>query len=158
MECEGNIVATVMDDIRWAAIGQYSPHKKGGGCDALNTVHSIKDAIAITMDELPGYAIVFEGMMISTIVSTFYDHLMSMGGIRPLFVILNASPDGCLARISDRSAGGRSAMKSDQGVRDKCRQILAHAARYDPRYVRYINVEHTPEDAMLTEFLRAVNG
>ena len=103
------------------------------------------------------YGVVFEGMMISTIKSTFYDYLAWLTGeygITPRFVILEATVDGCVSRIDAR--GTRRSIMKPASVASKCALVLRHAATYPPRFVKYIDVEHTPESLMIVEFLKAV--
>lgn len=152
---DGTIYATVFDDINWVAIGKYDPDAKMGGCDLLPSVDAIKQAIADAMKMCPGYWVVFEGMMISTIKSTFYEHLMKMHqrqpGVYPLFVILKSTPEECVKRIQGRGTM-KPGLKIDN-VAAKCDMIIRHAKEYDPEHVRWINVDNTSLDAMLGEFL-----
>lgn len=66
------VVATIFDDIGWVAIGEYKPDAAMGGCDKMPDIESIKQAILSALVMCPGFWVVFEGMMISTIKSTFY--------------------------------------------------------------------------------------
>lgn len=149
------IIATAFDDIGWVAIGEYRPDAAMGGCDKMPSVESILTAIEMVLSLRPGFWIVFEGMMISTIKSTFYDALMALHEdhprIEPLFVILKSTPEGCYNRIQ-----GRGTMKPGlnmDNVAHKCDMVIRHAKTYDPDYVRWIDVETTPVDCMLDEFL-----
>lgn len=148
------VFATGIDDIGWIAIGEYKPDKKMGGCDGMKSIDEIRTAITYCMG-LDYHSIVFEGAMISTIKSTFYDWLTNVDGIEPVFVMLVASLDGCVARIAGR--GTKSIMKSTDGVRSKIACIERQIEVYDPKYVRIINVESTPENKMLYKFLEQVN-
>lgn len=153
---DGKVYAVVMEDLGWVAMGRYPDGGKSGGCDTMPTIQSIKDAISDVRRDYPLYDVVFEGMMISTIKSTFYDFLLGMEGISPVFVILNAEVECCLERISNRVAGGRSSLKNRDKVIDKCKRVMRHAKTYDQQYVRYIDVDNVPLDGMLDEFMAAV--
>lgn len=151
-------VNTVLHDVGWVLIGPYEPGKLTAcGCDKLSKVQAVKDAILNALDNHSTYHILFEGMMISTIKSTFYDFLMDLRqsrGIDPLFVILKATPEGCLERLSARGTRKES-LKVDNIV-NKCDLVLRHASTYPPEYVRYIDVESTPLDGMLGALLDMV--
>jgi hypothetical protein len=153
------VYATAMHDIGWAAIGRYPPMSKMGGCDLMKSVDEIKTAILWTLGEHPDYYVVFEGMMVSTIKTTFYNYLMELRyrhpQIHPRFVILKTSLDGCVNRII-----GRGTMKpglNTANIYNKAQSILAHAKTYDQKYVRYIDVESLELEEMLPAFLKAVN-
>jgi energy-coupling factor transporter ATP-binding protein EcfA2 len=153
----GIVLATCFDTIKWAAIGPYDLSKKMGGCDCLNNIDLIKQAILTVRQECSDYWIVFEGMMISTIKTTFYNFLAELSfndSIEPVMVILRTDVDGCLRRIA-----GRGTMKPDLNIgniRTKCELVLRHAQEYDPRVVRYIDVDAVACSGMLTKFLDAV--
>lgn len=154
-------IATVMEDIGWCAIGPYTPTSRMGGCDCLRTVQEVKDAIAETLEccnkEGGYFGIVFEGMMISTIKSTFYELLldyMDDGMADSIIVVLRASLESCLRRIR-----GRGSMRPNlnvDNVRNKCEMIIRHAETYDQNLVRWMSVDCIPEKDMALEFLKVV--
>jgi len=164
LEYDGMIIATVMPTVRWIAVGKYDLESKMGGCDRLSSVDKVKDAIDRSLDwacELsdmePMYGIVYEGMMISTIKTTFYDYAVLMASrydVDPLFVILSASPKGCMHRIQDRGTA-RKDLNHDN-VANKCLMVRRHALTYDPELVRWMDVERIPEAYMLQAFAALV--
>lgn len=159
----GKVTATVMRDLCWIALGKYVSDKVMGGVDSsFSTVESIKQAIDMFIRFGLGddYWLVFEGMMISTIKTTFYDYLLKLekrykGEIEPLFVILETVPSGCIERMNAR--GTKKPNLKFENIVGKCTSVLKHAATYNQKYVRYINVEATPEESMLEAFLLAVD-
>jgi deoxyadenosine/deoxycytidine kinase len=153
------VFATALDDIGWVILGKYPEDSKMGGCDNFKTIEEVKRGIRVAIQARPDAWVMFEGMMISTIKSTFYDMLLQIEEARPkihpLFVILNATPQGCLNRLA-----GRGTMKSNlkvENIENKCKQVIRHAKTYDQKYVRWIDVETTPLERMGLEFLRAVD-
>jgi hypothetical protein len=152
-----------MDDIGWVAIGEYPANKKMGGCDKFprpGTISLIKDAIRMSMVARPDFWIVFEGMMISTIKSTFYDYLLMLEesqGIIPLFVILNAAVEGCMDRLDGRGTKRSNRTKLLENVGNKCELVIRHAKTYEPKYVRWMEVDHIPVMRMALEFLKLVD-
>jgi hypothetical protein len=158
----GDVYGTLNEYAGWLGVGKYDPAKPTRvGCDPIPTIAQIKASIELTIRhaldlEYP-FGVVFEGMMISTIKSTFYDYLLRMRDkydIQPLFVILNAEPDGCIARIEGRGTK-RKNFKPDQIVR-KCALVLRHARTYPQDLVRYFSVEETAREDMLPAFLKLV--
>ena len=159
----GKTVATIMDDLGWIAIGGYPEESAMGGCDRIRTIDNIKWAIDEAYDHSPGYWIVFEGMMVSTIKSTFYQFLLDMRqrsradwmeDIDPLFVILRTTAERCVERIEGRGTK-RAGLKVDN-VRAKCEMVVRHAKTYDQAYVRWLDVDDVPLDRMVWEFLDLV--
>lgn len=152
------VVATVMIDLGWAAIGRYPEDSKMGGCDTMKSIQDIKFAIEMTRATYPDFNIVFEGMMISTIKSTFYNYLLEMErtdkGVDPSFVILKADVDTCVEHINNR--GTRKKSLNVDNVANKCELVVRHAKEYIEEYVVWIDVAETPVDAMALTFLRRV--
>jgi len=157
----GKIYATVMDDLQWVAVGFYDD-KPMGGCDRLHTVDHVKRAIVDIMDDYPDYAIVFEGMMISTIKSTFYNYLLELqdsDNICPVFVILRTTIDGCIARLeSRRTHKGVIKQSTVDGMERKCIAIVRHALTYDQDRVAWMDVDAIANKNMVGTFLELVSS
>lgn len=152
-----------LEEVGWITIGTYFLDKPMGGTDCGFTVDKIKDALQFAIDcEEDVVGIIFEGMMISTIKSTFYDFLLSWedfyGGIEPLFVILQTTPNGCMGRIAQRpsTTGRKKKPPKFENIAGKSAMVVSHALTYDQKYVRWIDVEHTSEHQMLYTFLAEV--
>jgi hypothetical protein len=152
--------ATVFPNMSYAAVG---PYKKDGaptsnGCDSVGKVDLIKEYIGNILDELPGYDIVFEGAMISTIISTFYQYLLYLeerDHIRPGFVLLKTSPDKCLERMAGRGSL-RPGIDMDRLVA-RCESVVGNAVKhYDPKYIRILHVDEVEQCDMLSKFLELV--
>lgn len=162
----GKIYATLDFEGGWVAVGAYYAHKPMGGCDMLSTIDDIKEAIEATVNyclcsDMDMEGVIFEGMMISTIKSTFYAFLQLMEaeyGVEPLMVILNTTGSGCVERIYKRRYQQRARRRrlNVDNVISKCELVIRHAKTYDPKYVRWMNVESIPLDRMATVFLEAV--
>ena len=159
---DSGVHATYMSDLGWAAIGKYPDKSKMGGCDNLKTIDNIKSAICKTIEYCgdEGAWIVFEGMMISTIKSTFYNFLRELPGmypdynIEPMFVILDACTEKCVSRIM-----GRGTMRTNlnlENIRNKCNIVRRHAKTYDQDLVRWMKVDSIGVDNMLPVFLELV--
>ena len=129
---------TVMHDLGWVAIGEYPEGKRMGGTDNysgmdVGVVQRTKDALSAVIKEYPDSWVVFEGMVLSTIKSTFYEYLKDLHiayGIEPVFVILETTVDGCLERIQHRRGpkpnGAYAVIREGtrRNVGAKCEMIL----------------------------------
>lgn len=151
------MLATVLDDKGWCVIGKYAAGSKMGGCDGMDTIIEIKRAILASLNVYPGYNVLFEGMMISTIKSTFYDYLLRLEaarGIQPVFVILVTPADACIRRLQER--GTIKADLKRENIIHKCISVVDHAKTYDDGYVRWMYPDNTPQELMWDECERLV--
>lgn len=153
---------TVFPTIKWAAIG---PYKVGGaptsnGCDSVGKVQLIKDYILCCLEQLPGFNIIFEGAMISTITSTFYDYLLQLEAtksIEPYFVLLQTTPEKCMERMAER--GSLKPNIDVQRLTDRCDFIVNKALEhYDPKYIRILKTDMVEQSKMLETFLELVRS
>lgn len=155
------VYVTVLNDIHWACIGSYPEDKKMGGCDTFDSVYQTKQAIADTLnnhrDGLRG--IYYEGMVISTIATTFYDYMIDLKyfQVDPYFVIMAAGIEGCLKRIVQR--GTMKPNLNIENVRNKCELNMKIAKKFElwggiP--VRYMYVDNIAREDMLMEFFHVV--
>jgi hypothetical protein len=160
------VFATIMRDIGWACIGSYPKDKKMGGCDTLGgceSTYKAKRAIADVLNmrgRLKG--IYWEGMMISTVISTPYEFMMSLKpyDVDPYFVVFNATLEGCLQRIKDRGTSFGKTGANEQNIADKCNRAIDTGHKLEQLGgipVKWLDVEHTPREYMLTAFLNAIN-
>lgn len=157
----GTVYATVLWDTGWILIGKYELDKRMGGCDNMRSITEIKLALDEVIENYSGCNVLFEGMMISTIKSTFYDYLLHyekqpFAHVQPLFIILSAHPDMCIKRISGR--GSMKANLNRENIRTKCELVIRHAKEYDQKYVRWLYVDGITADTMFEDFLRLVEA
>lgn len=146
------VLATVLYDLQWVVLGNYPEDSKMGGCDGLKTIDIMKGIITRALEEYPGYWILFEGMMISTLKDTFYLWLKELD-VEPVFVFLITNTQSCLDRINSR---GTNSIKNPQNIDDKNRRIAMHADYYDPKMVAKLYVDRIDREAMLSRFLDAI--
>ena len=153
---------TVFPTLQWAAIG---PYKIGGastsnGCDSVGKVQLIKDYILCCLEQLPEFNIVFEGAMISTITSTFYDYLLDLKqdrGIEPYFVLLQTTPEKCIERMAER--GSLKPNIDVQRLTDRCEFIVNKALQhYNSNYIRILKTDAVEQSKMLETFLELVRS
>lgn len=120
------IVATVTPD-RLAILGDYTPASAGAttaGCDRISRQADVKAAL-LAMGKLPDVdAILFEGIIVSTIYSSWQEFSREVGGMTWAF--LNTPLDVCLKRVQERNGG--KPVKEDQ-IADKHRGIARVMAK-----------------------------
>jgi len=158
-----SVYATVMKDIGWAVVGAYSSDKKMGGCDVLggcHTVWKVQRAVADILNDRGNLkGIYYEGMMISTITSTFYDFMMDLKqyNVDPYFVIFRTTVEGCINRIKSR--GTMKPNLNIENIANKCELAIRSGKRLEQLGgipVKWIDVEYIPKDMMLLAFLHAI--
>ena len=74
----GNYQLTILDTLHMVLVGKYDGKLTSNGCDHIKTVQEMKNAIVNALALYPGYDVIFEGMLISTIKSTFYNFLLQL--------------------------------------------------------------------------------
>jgi len=158
------VFGTILKNVGWIFVGGYSLDAMMGGTDCYpSTVNLIKKAIELSVEFALAdnniVGIVFEGMMISTIKSTFYQYLLQLElsfGIEPLFVILQTTPNGCMTRLARRPSVRKKKLPKFENIASKSTMVVTHALTYNQKYVRWIDVEHTAEGDMLRRFAEEV--
>lgn len=109
---------TVFQDTGWVALGTYfdkhGQPKKTGGMDTISTKAEKQALLAYVWSKHPEYDILMEGVIDSTILSTYvdlfksYQRLVDAEEITPRkIVVLNLLPpvDVCLERVYKRNGG-----------------------------------------------------
>lgn len=90
-------------------VGRY--HTQCGGLDTIDTTQHVEDAIwcAVRQQDCKGYTIVCEGILASTVKSTyariFTELSQSHWQIKPIVLFLDPPLDVCLQRIYARNGG-----------------------------------------------------
>lgn len=149
-------VATVMHDLKWMVIGEYKFDSKMGGMDLIDTATDVRRAIVQCTRLYPNYrGVIVEGMLLSVTKWKYYDLQMTLYkryGHVPYVVILKSTVENCLQRIKDRGTMRKEGIKV-ANIQDKVTKTIAHGKCYDKRFTRWIEVDETPRDEMLWNFL-----
>ncbi len=101
------IIATVFPQLGWLALGSY--HNKCGGCDGLDSGDIINQCIRLTW--LLDYNVLFEGVIVADIKSTYHNLLHSINNDprypkRRTIMLFPTTPlEECLRRVSERNGG-----------------------------------------------------
>ena len=151
-----NPAITVFHKLKWVALGTYL--SKTGGMDTYGTNTETKQALNYALTEYPDYDIVMEGVIASTIKSTYadlfkklekYDHqILIMAFVPPLEV--------CLERIQQRNGG--KPIKEDL-VASKWRSVNSSVDYFRNEGLTAIRIDTSKcsKDSMLKNFLKTVD-
>lgn len=148
---------TVFPKYKFIALGSY--HTKTGGLDKIQLTDNVKAALkeAKELAKELGYHILMEGMLASTVKSTYLNMLQEAEkeGFKPIVIIYTTPPEICLTRIYDRN-GGKPIKESM--VIDKYNRIMGQYDYFKENGVetKAINTVKTPKELMLKKFLGAV--
>jgi hypothetical protein len=154
---------TIFHSYGWLALGSY--HNKTGGMDGINTKALKQEALAYAWEEYPDYDIIMEGVLDSTIRSTYidlfhdYQTRVQEGEINPRkIIVLNFLPplEVCLERIYERNGG--KPIKEDQ-VESKWRTVernVEHFREAGIKTLKYDNSKIT-KDQMLDKFFQIID-
>jgi len=148
---------TVFPQYRWVALGSY--HAKTGGLDTYKTNAMTKMALDYAIDKYPEYDVLMEGIIASTIKSTYAIWFQEIEKEHPEIqvIVLSFVPplEVCLARVQQRNGG--KPVREDQ---------IASKWRAVKRNVRYfkqcgltslrVNNANCPKDKMLVNFVRLI--
>lgn len=98
---------TVFPTYKWVALGSY--HNKCGGLDGYVDTDMIKKGFWYALKKYPEYHIIMEGVIPSTVYSTYEKLFLEAQEEYPerVFIVLNLLPpvEECLRRIQQRNGG-----------------------------------------------------
>lgn len=151
---KGKPYATLLPSLKLALVGEYPVTAKGGGCDLIHTMDELKGILDKLVAEYPQYSIVFEGVMISTTLTT-YGWMQQYTGLEPLVVMLMSDLDGAIRRLSQRRGETVTADMFTQ-LQPKVERMQTAIKRHSPEHLRFIYVDQIPLEDMVWEFLAAI--
>lgn len=100
-------VCTVFPTYGWVALGSY--HNKCGGLDGYPDTEMVKKGLWYVLKHFPKYHIIMEGILPSTVYSTYEDLFYQVQDKYPqrTVIVLNLMPPlkECLRRIQSRNGG-----------------------------------------------------
>lgn len=148
---------TVFPTYGWVALGTY--FNKTGGMDTLKNNAVTKLTLQVALKEFQGYNILMEGIMASTIRSTYVNLFHEVEKSWPIRVIvLNLLPpvEVAISRVYSRN-GGKPI--NEEAVRGKWETVAKNAKVFSDEGFISIRVDSSKvsKDKMLTAFLKTVN-
>lgn len=147
---------TVFHKLKWVALGTYL--SKTGGMDTYGSNEDTRTALKYALEHYPDYDIVMEGVIASTIKSTYAELFKSLEaqGHQVLIMAFVPPVKVCLERIQQRNGGKQ--IKEDLVV-SKWRSVISGVKyfRDEGLTVLKINTAKCPKENMLKNFLKTVD-
>lgn len=147
---------TVFHKLKWVALGTY--FNKTGGMDTYGTNAETKQALEYALSQYPGYDIIMEGVIASTIKSTYaelFKELESQG--HQVLIIAFVPPlEICLERIQSRNGG--KLIKEDL-VASKWRSVNSGVDYFRQQGLTCLRIDNSKcsKESMLKLFLKTVD-
>lgn len=148
---------TVFPTYGWVALGTY--FNKTGGMDTLKNNLITKLTLQVALKEFQDFNILMEGIMASTIRSTYVDLFHEVEKSWPIrVIILNLLPpvEVAISRVYSRN-GGKPV--NEDAIRGKWETVAKNAKVFSDEGFISIRVDSSKvgKDKMLTAFLKTVN-
>lgn len=151
---------TVFPSYEWVALGTY--FNKTGGLDTYSNNEMTRKALHYAWTQYPGYDVLMEGVIASTIKSTYsdlfhdYERAVKKRQINPRkIIIMNFLPpvEVCIGRVLDRNGG--NPVKEDQ-IKGKWRTVDRNVSYFKEEGFTSLRVDNsrTSKEAMLRKFLK----
>lgn len=151
---------TVFPSYGWVALGTY--FNKTGGMDVLHNNWCTRATLLFAIEFFPEYDILMEGIMASTIRSTYVDLFHDIedhyGEDSPQIIILSLVPplEVAIQRVYKRNGG--KPIKED-AVKTKWQMVYRNVEQFSDAGFTSIRVNSSKvkEENMLSAFLKTVN-
>lgn len=147
---------TVFHKLKWVALGTY--FNKTGGMDTYSTNADTVKALEYALNNYPEYDIVMEGVIASTIKSTYKDLFLEMERCGHDVLIMAFLPplDVCLERIQSRN-GGKPI--KDELVASKWRSVNSCVEYFRKAGLQAIRIDTSKcsRNNMLKNFLKTAD-
>lgn len=151
-----NPALTVFHKLKWVALGTYL--NKTGGMDTYGSNEDTRKALEHALEHYPDYDIVMEGVIASTIKSTYAELFKSLEAQGHQILILAFVPplEVCLERIQQRNGG--KPIKEDL-VAGKWRSVNSGVAYFRNEGLTTLRIDTSKctKENMLKCFLRTVD-
>ena len=155
--CGKDYTLTIFPKYKFIALGSY--HNKTGGLDGIGSTANIKAALkaAKELSNKLGYHILMEGILASTVKSTYLTMFQEaqQEGFYPVVLIYTTPPEVCIQRVYARNGG--KPIKEGL-VMDKYDTVMRQYDYFNSNGVvaKKINNTNTAKELMLTKFMSAV--
>lgn len=148
---------TVFPTYGWVALGTY--FTKTGGCDRFSSKSMTEYALERAVEDFPDYDVILEGIILSTVFSTygdFFKNLEEEYGRKVVIVTLTTPIETCIERIYNRNGGKPF---NEELVRQKHGMVMRSHEKYKALGLTSIKVNPSkvPKDKVLDRFFKTVN-
>lgn len=149
---------TVFPTYKWVALGTY--FNKTGGLDTLKNNDVTRMTLYAALDGFPEYDVLMEGIMASTIRSTYIDLFHEIeqhyeGELQVIVISLLPPISTCLERVYSRNGGKPIDEKAVAGKWETVRKNVAYFAEAGFDSVK-VNSAKVKKEQMLTAFFKTV--
>lgn len=149
---------TVFPSYGWVALGTY--FNKTGGLDTLKNNEVTKMTLYAALDGFPEYNVLMEGIMASTIRSTYIDLFHEVeqyyeGQLKVLIISLLPPVEVAISRVYSRN-GGKPIQ--EEAVRGKWQTVARNVSAFADAGFTSVRVDSSkvPKHKMLKAFLKTV--
>lgn len=152
---------TVFPTYGWVALGTY--FNKTGGMDTLRNNETTRMTLYAALDGFPEYNVLMEGIMASTIRSTYIDLFHEVEGyyrsqgeqLKVLIISLLPPVEVALSRVYSRN-GGKPI--NEEAVRGKWEMVARNVSAFTEAGFTSVKVNSAkvPKERMLPAFLKTV--
>lgn len=155
---------TVFPNLKWVALGHY--RAKTGGMDTISTNEEMLEAFRYAWKNYPSYDVLMEGVIASTIRSTYidlfkeYQKLSNDRAIDPprKIIVMNFLPpvEVCIKRVYKRNGG--KPVKEDQ-IEMKWKTVMRNVKYFREAGITALKVDTSryKKSEMLPKFLKIVD-
>lgn len=154
---------TIFPRLNWIALGSYEA--KTGGMDTISTKVEKQSLLRLLWTEFPDYDILMEGVIDSTILSTYvdlfkdYENMVDEGSINPrriLIVSFLPPLETCIARVYERN-GGKPVLENQ--IESKWKSVERNHLRFKQAGLTSVRVDTSKvtRQGMLPAFLKLAN-
>ena len=148
---------TVFPAYGWIALGTY--FNKTGGLDGIRNMTCVKTALYAALGMYPDYDIIMEGILCSTVFSSYSDlfHIIENQTGRQVMILSLLPPlEVCLERIQSRNGG--KPIKGDL-VAGKRTSVARSHEKFKQEGFTCVKVDSSrvPKERMLNAFFKTVN-
>ena len=151
-------ILTVFPTYKWVALGTY--FNKTGGLDVFPNNELTQKALWYALKKFPEYDIMMEGVIASTVFSTYSDifHRVEEKYPNTKVIVFNMLPpfETCLERVYSRNGG--KPVKEEQ-IENKWKIVQRNIQKFKNEGFITLKVDtsRVSKDDMLTKFLKTVN-
>ena len=148
---------TVFPSYGWVALGTY--FNKTGGLDGVRDMECTKAALYAAIGLYPEYDIIMEGILCSTVFSSYsdmYHEVENLTGRQAIIISLLPPLEVCLERIQKRNGG--KPIKEDL-VAGKRISVARSHEKFKQEGFTCVKVDSSriPKERMLNAFFKTVN-
>lgn len=148
---------TVFPTYGWVALGTY--FTKTGGCDRFSDKAMTEYALRRALEDYPEYDIILEGILLSTVFSTYgelFKALEDEFDRTAIIMTLTTPLEVCIERIHQRNGGKEF---NEKKVEDKVGMVMRSHEKYKAIGLKAIKIDPSKisKDKLLGKFFKTID-